>query len=47
VGLYFAVTAYDFGNPVTDLSPLESAPTINAKFVYPIARGSESEQVFV
>lgn len=47
VGLYFAVTAYDFGNPVTDLSSLESAPTINAKFVYPIARGAESDEVFV
>lgn len=47
VGLYFAVTAYDFGNPVTDLSPLESSQTINAKFVYPIASGAESDKVYV
>jgi hypothetical protein len=47
VGLYFAVTAYDYGNPITDLSPLESSQTINAKFVYPIATGEESEQVYV
>ncbi len=47
VGLYFAVTSYDYGNPVTDLSPLESSPTINAKFVYPIASGAETEQVYI
>lgn len=47
VGIYFSVTAYDYGNPVTDLSPLESSPTINAKFVYPIARGEVSEKIFV
>jgi len=47
VGLYFAVTAYDYGNPVTDLSPLESSQTINARFVYPIASGETSEQVYV
>jgi hypothetical protein len=47
VGLYFAVTAYDFGNPVTDLSSLESAQTINAKFVYPVATGAETEKVYV
>lgn len=47
IGLYFAVTAYDYGNPVTDLSSLESSPTINAQFVYPIARGAESKEVSV
>jgi len=47
VGLYFAVTSYDYGNPVTKLSPLESSPTINAKFVYPIARGQSVEKVAV
>ncbi|OGC93539.1 MAG: hypothetical protein A2W25_16960 [candidate division Zixibacteria bacterium RBG_16_53_22] len=42
-GLYFAVTAYDFGNPVTKLSPLESAPSINARLVYPIDRGASGK----
>jgi hypothetical protein len=45
-GLYFAVTAFDFGNPVTKLSPLESAPSINAKLVYPINR-SAAQNVMV
>ncbi len=39
-GLYFAVTAYDYGDPVTKLSSLESSPAINAKLVFPIAIGS-------
>jgi hypothetical protein len=47
VGLYFAVTAYDFGNPVTDLSPLESSQNINAKFVYPVATGEEAGKIHV
>jgi hypothetical protein len=47
VGMYFAVTAYDYGNPVTRLSPLESSPTINAKYVYPIARGEAAQKVAV
>jgi len=47
IGMYFAVTAYDYGNPVTKLSPLESSPTINAKFAYPIARGSNVSKVSV
>ena len=47
VGVYFAVTSYDYGNPVTKLSPLESAPTINAKFVYAISRGEEVQKVAV
>jgi hypothetical protein len=46
-GLYFSVTAYDYGNPVTKLSPLESAPTINATLVYPIARGGADQKVMV
>ncbi len=42
-GIYYAVTAYDYGNPATKLSPLESSPAMNAKKVYAIARtGSES-----
>jgi len=44
-GLYFSVTAYDFGNPVTKLSPLESAASINARLVYPIDRGGDRKVV--
>ncbi len=47
VGLYFAVTAYDYGNPVTKLSPLASSPTINAKYVYPIDKSGNAEKVAV
>ncbi len=46
-GLYFSVTAYDYGNPVTKLSPLESSPNINAKRVYPIARGGIIDNIAV
>ena len=46
-GLYFAVTAYDYGNPITKLSPLESSATINAKRVYPIARGGVIDNIAV
>ena len=46
-GLYFAVTAYDYGNPITKLSSLESSPSINAKLVYPVARGSNTTKVLV
>jgi len=34
--LYFAVTAFDFGNPENGLDPLESSPLSNALHVYPI-----------
>jgi hypothetical protein len=47
VGMYFAVTAYDYGNPVTNLSPLESSQTINARYVYAITKGEESNKVAV
>ncbi|MEE8417718.1 MAG: hypothetical protein V3S06_03555, partial [candidate division Zixibacteria bacterium] len=47
VGMYFAVTAYDFGNPVTNLSPLESSQMINVKYVYAIAKGEQAEEVAV
>ncbi len=47
VGMYFAVTAYDFGNPVTSLSPLESSQMINMKYVYAIAKGDQAEEVAV
>ncbi len=35
-GIYFSVTAFDFGDPLTDLGSLESAKSINATLVYPI-----------
>jgi hypothetical protein len=39
-GLYFSVTAYDYGDPVTKLSPLESSTAINAQLAFPISIGS-------
>jgi hypothetical protein len=42
-GLYFSITAYDYGNPVTKLSPLESSPTINSTLIYPIAVGGSGK----
>ena len=33
---YFAVTTFDFGNPTTNLGPLESSPLANAIEVYPL-----------
>jgi hypothetical protein len=47
VGMYFAVTAYDYGNPVTNLSPLESSQTINQKYLYAISKGEASGNVAV
>jgi len=46
-GLYFAVTAYDFGNPITKLSSLESAPSINAQLAYPIEPAGNGIKVAV
>jgi len=37
-GVYFAVTAFDYGNAQTNLSSLESAKSINAALVYPIEK---------
>lgn len=37
-GTYFSVTAFDFGNPQTDLSPLESSKYINSRLIYPIRK---------
>jgi hypothetical protein len=37
-GAYFAITAFDFGNPQTNLSPLESAPSLSGVLVYPIRK---------
>ncbi len=34
--VYFAVTAFDFGNPATSLAALESSPLANAIQVYPV-----------
>jgi len=33
--LYFSVTAFDFGNPLTNLEPLESSPIANTVLAYP------------
>jgi hypothetical protein len=46
--LYFAVTSYDYGNPVTNLSPIESSRAINATLLYPTATGEDiTGEVFV
>jgi hypothetical protein len=42
--LYMAVTTKDFGNPQTDLDPLESSPLANAIEVYPIWSNEEVEK---
>jgi hypothetical protein len=34
--LYFAVTAFDVGDPPTGLSPLEASKLVNATLVYPV-----------
>jgi hypothetical protein len=34
--IYMAVTAFDFGNPLTNLAPLESSPLANAVEIYPV-----------
>ncbi len=33
--LYFAVTTFDFGDPITKLAPLETSVLTNSKLVYP------------
>jgi len=33
--LYFAVTTFDFGDPITRLTPLETSVLANSKLVYP------------
>ncbi|OGC90235.1 MAG: hypothetical protein A2142_06150 [candidate division Zixibacteria bacterium RBG_16_48_11] len=35
--VYIAVSAFDYGNPQTGLSPLETSPLVNAKQVWPLA----------
>ena len=37
-GIYFSITAFDYGDPLTDLGSLESAKSINATLVYPIEK---------
>ncbi len=34
--IYFAVSAFDYGNPATSLAALESSPLANAIQVYPV-----------
>jgi len=48
--VFIAVTAFDFGNPQTSLSPLETSPLVNAKMVWPLAApptGTEGKKVVV
>lgn len=33
--MYFSVSAFDFGNPITNLEPLESSPIANSQLAYP------------
>ncbi len=42
---YFAVTAFDFGNPENDLEPLESSPLSNYVKVYPIYSAEIAEEI--
>ncbi len=41
---YFAVTAFDFGNPENSLEPLESSPLSNYVKVYPIYSADQVEE---
>jgi hypothetical protein len=41
---YFAVTAFDFGNPQNDLEPLESSPLSNAIRVFPVYSADQVEE---
>ena len=43
-GIYFSVTAFDYGDPLTDLGSLESAKSINSSLVYPI---DKTEPIYV
>ena len=42
-GVYFAITAFDYGNAQTNLSSLESAKSINATLIFPIDKGGASD----
>ena len=42
--MYFSVTAFDFGNPITSLLPLESSPIANSQLAYPAYSASVVEQ---
>lgn len=39
--VHIAVSAFDYGNPQTGLSPLETSPLVNAKQVWPLASPSD------
>ena len=45
--MYFSVTAFDFGNPITSLAPLESSPIANSQLAYPIYSGAMVENLEV
>jgi len=42
--VYIAVTAFDFGNPATNLAALESSPLANAIEVYPVYSADEARK---
>jgi len=42
--IWFAVTAFDVGDPQTDLGPLEASRLVNATLVYPIDEWEKVEQ---
>jgi hypothetical protein len=42
--MYFSVSAFDFGNPITNLEPLESSPIANTQLAYPAYTAQVVEQ---
>jgi len=45
--MYFSVTAFDFGNPITSLPPLESSPISNSQLAYPLHSAAVVESLGV
>jgi hypothetical protein len=47
--VYIAVSAFDYGNPQTGLSPLETSPLVNSRQVWPLVSPSQvtSQKVVV
>jgi hypothetical protein len=41
---YFAVTAFDFGNPENELEPLETSPLVNAIRIFPVYSADQVEE---
>ena len=44
IPLYFAVTAFDYGNPENGLEPLESSPLSNALYIFPIFSADQVQE---